>query len=177
CLESREVLSDRELFLELWQRRLERHHWTFAAETIVLEALDSRPWGGRQQDFWREDLAERQEQLVEQWQARLGPEAVQTLSPWPDHRPERAYRILPAGACPRLWAGPRRRPLWLLPEAQPLEERDVHPHSEIERIQGGWWDGADVDRDYFLWRRRDGARCWVFRDRRHGGVFLHGYFA
>ncbi|AEK58369.1 MULTISPECIES: DNA polymerase Y subunit UmuC family protein [Acidithiobacillus] len=177
CLESREILSDRELFLELWQGRLQRRPWTFAAETIVLEALDTCPWQGQQRDFWREDLAERQERLLEQWQARLGPEAVYILSPWPDHRPEHAYRLLPARGRPQSWEGPDRRPLWLLPEPRALEDGDVRPHSEVERIQGGWWDGADVDRDYFLWRRGDGARCWVFRDRRRGGVFLHGYFA
>jgi len=178
-LESREILSDREFFLELWQGRLERRPWTFAAETVALEALDPCPWQGRQQDFWRQDLGERQERLLEQWQARLGREAVRVPRLWPDHRPERAYRFptVDGATPPSSWEGPTRRPLWLLPDPQALEDEGILPHSEVERIQGGWWDGADVDRDYFLWRRPDGARCWVFRDRRRGGVFLHGYFA
>ena len=37
-----------------------------------------------------------------------------------------------------------------------------------ERIESGWWDGADVARDYYLARDAQGARQWVFRDLRSG---------
>ena len=47
-----------------------------------------------------------------------------------------------------------------------------------ERIESGWWDGADARRDYFV--AVDGKACWlwIFRDSRApGGWFLHGIFA
>jgi protein ImuB len=47
-----------------------------------------------------------------------------------------------------------------------------------ERIESGWWDGADIARDYYIARDGAGALWWVFREcaaRRRW--FLHGCFA
>ena len=50
--------------------------------------------------------------------------------------------------------------------------------SDPERIESGWWDGADVTRDYFVAGDGSGARLWVFRERRDWTRwFLHGVFA
>ena len=50
-----------------------------------------------------------------------------------------------------------------------------------ERIESGWWDGADVRRDYFVADTPDGATAWIYRDHRYGvddgEWFLHGLFA
>jgi protein ImuB len=51
-----------------------------------------------------------------------------------------------------------------------------------ERIEGGWWDGQSVTRDYFIARTVDGALVWIFRTRLPAesaspGWFLHGRFA
>ena len=47
-----------------------------------------------------------------------------------------------------------------------------------ERIESGWWDDADVTRDYYVARSSDGAQWWIFREcdasRRW---FVHGCFA
>ncbi len=45
-----------------------------------------------------------------------------------------------------------------------------------ERVAGGWWDGRDVERDYFEVEAPDGQRRWLFRDRVGGGWFCHGSF-
>jgi protein ImuB len=46
-----------------------------------------------------------------------------------------------------------------------------------ERIESGWWDEADVKRDYFIAQTADLATLWVYRDRRQPGRwFLHGIF-
>jgi protein ImuB len=47
----------------------------------------------------------------------------------------------------------------------------------LERVESGWWDGADVARDYFLAETPGGERLWVYRDRRSRDWFLHGLFA
>ena len=69
-----------------------------------------------------------------------------------------------------------RQPLGHLLEAQPWVLRDGP-----ERIESGWWDGADVRRDYFVAENPRGETVWIYRDHRYGiddgEWFLHGVFA
>jgi protein ImuB len=76
--------------------------------------------------------------------------------------------------------------LWLLASPQPLREIGAVPHYQgmlallagPERIESGWWDGADVARDYFIACNPAHALLWIYRERRHdGGWFLHGFFS
>jgi len=80
------------------------------------------------------------------------------------------------------------RPVWLLEVPLPLSaELQPAPHGGLileqgpERIESGWWDGKDVARDYYIARRvhgaRQGARWWVFQERRTKSWYLHGVFA
>lgn len=147
--------------------------------------------------------------LIERLQARLGREQVQRLVPVADHRPERATAVCPAdpllgqrsagrskpSARPAADApGPAlSRPLWLLPEPLPLQERRSCPLLDgqalqilagPERIEAGWWDGDLVERDYFIGQTAEGALVWVYRgcgpqQAGPGGAvwFLHGRFA
>ena len=47
-----------------------------------------------------------------------------------------------------------------------------------ERIESGWWDGADARRDYFIAVDSERRWLWIFRDPRpSGGWFLQGWFA
>jgi protein ImuB len=146
-------------------------------------------------------------QLVERLRARLGTEAVYGLRLVAEHRPESAWGI----AEPALSAPTRRRsrrgkperepasaaggkPLWLLAEPQPLEgverpyfEGVLELEQGPERIESGWWDGHEVQRDYYVACNPAGVRLWVFRDRGRardavradgsaGRWFLHGVF-
>jgi len=80
---------------------------------------------------------------------------------------------------------PAPRPLWLLPVPQPLAGLlDAQPwvlREGPERIESGWWDGADVRRDYYVAESPAGELAWIFRDHRRGTDdgewFLHGLFA
>jgi len=80
------------------------------------------------------------------------------------------------------------RPVWLLEVPLPLSsDLQPAPHGGLileqgpERIESGWWDGKDVARDYYTARRvqggRQGARWWVFQERRTKSWYLHGVFA
>ena len=77
------------------------------------------------------------------------------------------------------------RPLWLLAQPQPLahlfEHRPWILRDGPERIESGWWDGADVRRDYFVAESPQGEIMWIYRDHRYGiddgQWFLHGVFA
>ena len=147
--------------------------------------------------------------LIERLQARLGAGQVQRLVAVPDHRPERASRlqgdaiVRPAGAeqrgtrrahAPATAAqtrAPSARPVWLQ-APEPLAERNARPLldgrplgllSGPERIEGGWWDEALAERDYFIAEAADGALVWIYRARLplsasggESGWFLHGRF-
>jgi protein ImuB len=140
-------------------------------------------------------------QLIERLRARLGVEAVHGVCLVPEHRPESAWRVadidvMQAGKRSRRDAKPALatttaspRPLWLLPEPQPLAGVERPRYEGLleledgpERIETGWWDGKDVARDYFVARTRAGVRLWVYRERgraRHASQhrwFLHGVF-
>jgi protein ImuB len=64
---------------------------------------------------------------------------------------------------------------------RPRYEGPLEIEEGPERIESGWWDGHDVARDYYVARNGQGARLWVFRNRRAAGGdadwFLHGWFA
>jgi protein ImuB len=152
--------------------------------------------------------------LIERLQARLGVAQVQRLARVEDHRPECASRAQVCGAAdvPRNRAGPvaarpaasanvsrgsgRKvflpvRPVWLLPQPEPLVERQSRPLLDgrflqllcgPERIETGWWDTALAERDYFIAQAGDGSLVWIYRGRlplpEQGapGWFLQGRF-
>jgi len=134
--------------------------------------------------------------------ARLGERAVHGLAEVDEHRPERQSRsVWPAAPGTTQRAAPMPvasatgavRPLGLFTEPQQLVtgrdaagavQRLLHQGQELtlvsgpERIQSGWWDGAEAARDYYIARTADGAQWWIFREctpeRRW---FVHGCFA
>lgn len=137
------------------------------------------------------------QRLLERLEARLGPQGVCRLQAVADHRPEHATLCVPATrpavAGGVVLPGPAlrlTRPVWLLPEPQPLPERQSAPWYQghplhllggPERIETGWWDGATVLRDYFIAQAPGGELLWVYRLRPapaagQPGWFLHGRF-
>jgi protein ImuB len=139
--------------------------------------------------------------LIEHLRARLGAQAVYGLARVSEHRPENGWRV----AEPAMSRGekgtdlflsaknrsvpfsPRAfsRPLWLLERPEALEARRGRPAYDgalkllagPERVESGWWDGADVQRDYYVARTHRGARVWIYRECAGGrGWFLHGIF-
>ncbi|MEO8065142.1 MAG: DNA polymerase Y family protein [Pseudomonadota bacterium] len=131
--------------------------------------------------------------LIEHLRARLGAAAVYGLARVAEHRPESAWRVAePAleAAAARVTATTAggetaRRPLWLLHAPQLLESQRGRPrhHGALEllagpeRIESGWWDGADIQRDYYVASDVSGARLWIYREcTRQKCWFLHGLF-
>jgi len=130
--------------------------------------------------------------LIERLRSRLGAAAVHGIVLCADHRPERASVHLDRASA-QAEPGTRQlaldfnlRPFWLLERPQALEERGSVPcHNGPlkllagpERIESGWWDGADMARDYFIARAADEALLWVYRERSPAGAwYLHGIFS
>lgn len=133
-------------------------------------------------------------QLAERLAARMGNEAVHGVHAVAEHRPQYAWRpqdvlndTLATVAEPPSCRAPR--PLWMLPEPEPLTVREGYPWhdgplsflSGPERLETGWWDAEGISRDYYQVRTPRGRRLWVFRvrQRQHadaGHWFVHGYF-
>jgi protein ImuB len=123
--------------------------------------------------------------LVERLQSRLGSEAVHGLRTHPDHRPEHAFRQVPLGTGnldmtknKNEMHGPR--PLWLLDPPRRLAEGEFSLLAGPERIESGWWDGAEAQRDYFIARTGEASLAWIYRQRGAEpgrSWFLHGFFA
>jgi protein ImuB len=135
--------------------------------------------------------------LIEHLRARLGVDAVYGLRCVAEHRPENAQTVTEPVLAQTTRAGeakvtagmplpaPFRRPLWLLQTPQELDSQRGRPrHGGVlqllagpERIESGWWDGVDVQRDYYSAKDPKGAHLWIYREctapRRW---FLHGIF-
>jgi protein ImuB len=139
----------------------------FAAPTGLQPGLFS----GTSQD--REELSHTIDRIV----ARLGDNQVHGLKSVADHRPEASWSIAPLDE-KRTSVHFPERPLWLLPEPRPLQ-LSAMPQiaSGPERIEAGWWDGGDVQRDYFIVRTSNGADLWVYQDLRDRSWHLHGFWS
>ena len=78
-----------------------------------------------------------------------------------------------------------RRPVWLFAQPEELGTRNGKPWLRgtldllegPERIESGWWDQADAERDYYVARDKRGSLVWIYHEcvepRRW---FLHGVF-
>jgi protein ImuB len=171
------VARSAERFAQLLRERLSGIVLREPVEAIELEASDFVPLHGRSAGMFGDaaDEAESWARLAERLRARLGHDAVHGLATQPDHRPEHAWRRVEPGEWdPRDWRHPGPRPLWLL-EARKLQQGAFTPLSGPERIEAGWWDGDDAQRDYFIARLPNATLAWVYRE--HGEWYLHGLFA
>jgi len=180
-----------EHFAGLLRERLAQTALAAPVEAIALQAADIETLAGESRNLFADRSAESEQwrRLVERLQARLGHQAVHGLEMRGDHRPERAWVPLFPGKQTIAEKGRRKekgsgleeiegrpRPLWLLQAPQRIEEGGFVPLAGPERIESGWWDGADARRDYFIVRMQEGSLGWVYRE--HGnGWFLHGFFA
>lgn len=136
--------------------------------------------------------------LLSRLQARLGEHAVHSVCSVAEHRPEYAWQHCAARLVSDAAAATTDndkesmasgdsppRPLWLLPHPEPLPlvaqrpwfDGAVHLAHGPERIESGWWDDHDVQRDYFVAHSARGERLWIFRTLKTPPQwFLHGFF-
>ena len=114
-------------------------------------------------------------QLRERLRARLGDRAVYRLGSTTDPRPERAQAVADAGA---RYDEPSPRPTWLLMHPIPLRGPSPRILAGPERLEPGWWDGADACRDYYVVEPSLGQRAWAFcQPGEQSGWMLQGWFA
>ena len=181
--------ADAEYLLGLLRARLEGMDLAAPVLEVGLSALRFQPLAPDTDDLFqsRPRAVEAAHRLPERLQARIGEARVGSLGMQADHRPERAWRETPPGrtGSSGLSAAPAgRRPAWLLPRPRPLQVEAGRPCYQgrldllqgPERIESGWWDGVDVQRDYYVAAGAGGSRFWIYREPA-GDWFLHGVFA
>jgi len=174
-------------FALLLRERLPQTALPVPVRAIGLEVRAIEPLAHSNQNLFADALREEGNwpRLIERLRARLGAAAVHGMGLRADHRPERASVPAEPGA-KQLALDFEPRPFWLLERPQGLEENASVPCRDgplkllagPERIESGWWDGADVARDYFIARAANEALLWVYRERSPAGAwYLHGIFS
>jgi protein ImuB len=176
----RTPLRQAEALFDAARNRLEQHPLEAPAHWLELVAEDLPAFVPAAADLF--DAAARGlldwPALVERLRARLGDDAVNGITSWPDHRPEHAWRRGDARVAEVATNDSPPRPVWLLPRPQPLRARILRFVGTGERIESGWWDGGDTRRDYAIADLDSGQRAWLFREagREDAPWMLHGWF-
>jgi len=174
-------------FALLLRERLQQTTLSEPVRAIALEVSAIEALEHSNKSLFPDELREEGNwpRLIERLRSRLGAAAVHGLALHADHRPERASTQAEPGAR-QLALDFSLRPFWLLEQPRVLEENNAVPchHGPLkllagpERIESGWWDGADMARDYFIARSADDALLWVYRERSPAGAwYLHGIFS
>ena len=123
---------------------------------------------------------------MERLRSRLGEAAVWRPLALADHRPEHAAGRAAIDS-PHTGAGIRieqpdaasalaKRPGFLLKTPWPMPPPALSPGTVFERIETGWWDGQDVQRDYTT-LDINGGRAWAYREIQSGQWFLQGWWS
>ncbi|WP_455211945.1 Y-family DNA polymerase [Kaarinaea lacus] len=187
----RQPTRDARHLLQLLQEHLDRITLSAPVFGMELTAAELQPYTALNEAlFLFPDQAPQQstismDTLLERLQARLGREVIQSVCAKADHRPEYAHRFVDKAKnqCTPLV---HYRPLWLLPTPQPLKkyhgklwhQGPLSIQQGPERIEGGWWSGDDVRRDYYIAVDDKGSQLWVFKDLKlRDQWFLQGLFA
>jgi protein ImuB len=168
--------SDR--FFALIREQLERVALPAPTSELTLSASEFSSPTALQTDLLNGalDQAEELSHTIDRLTARLGEDHVYGIRTAADHRPESSWTI----AADESRIAARRfpeRPLWLLPEPKLLQSSALPTQGGPERIESGWWENKDVQRDYFVIRTHGGADLWVYRDLRDSHWYLHGFWS
>jgi len=171
---------DANRFLALVRERLERCELPAPTIGLRLGADQFAMPATLQADLARGAVQQSEDfaHTIDRIAARLGAQQVHGLRAIADHRPEASWAAAPLQD---LRENPQfpERPLWLLQEPKALQ-LSVMPQivAGPERIEGGWWDTGDVQRDYYIVHLSTGADLWVYRDLgERGGWYLHGFWS
>lgn len=181
------------LFYDLILIQLENQQLPFAVDAIELTCQHLQKWQEHNQSL---DFSDRRSKslgsndlalLEGKLKARLGEQAFFKVSYKDNHIPELACEKVAifAPANQELPAVHQYalRPTWLFETPLPAKkQRALFWRGTLEllvgpeRIEGQWWANTTA-RDYYIARREDGLRVWVYRDISSGDWFVQGIFS
>lgn len=168
-----------ERFFDMAREQLERVALAAPTIELTLSADEFAAPTALQPDLFDAAFqeAETLSRTLDRMSARLGDAALHGLQPAAEHRPEASWTTATFAARSAAPQFPPR-PLWLLPVPQPLQLSALPATiSGPERIESGWWDSEDVQRDYFIAHTSGGADLWIFRDLANDSWHLHGFWS
>lgn len=195
-LNAAEPTLDGEQWVSLLRLRFESMAWSSGVNECLLQGV-AVGVTGRQEDLFeyrpnrdRQALARAYARIRAEWgdrvlyYARLKEGHLpQSQFEWVPFEGNVDTEPLPTNAelsvARRVFRPARRLPLWGTPkEGTVLVLRDrrqrvveiVGPY----RVEGAWWLGAGVARDFYYWRLEEGRWLWVFYDQRRRGWFQQG---
>ncbi len=184
------AMRDPTLLFELSKVRLEQLTLPAPVLALRLTAKDLPAFVPAAQSLFddRAQHALNWQQLRERLRARLGDASVYGLSATQDHRPEHGWKRIDAKSSASANSSANtsqaaafstaNRPTWLLARPIPLRDHALRLLAGPERIESDWWDGSDVQRDYYVIETHLGQRAWAFCSPGSVGPFmLHGWFA
>lgn len=173
-------------------------------ELFILEANVIETFLSQQEKMWSDSGGledSRLGELLDRIAGKTGQGSIKRYLPAEHYWPERSLKLSPALEETSLasWTLPRKRPLQLLRNPEPIEVTAPIPdyppmlfrrHGKLhkivkadgpERIEQEWWLQQGQHRDYYCVEDEDGARYWLFRlghyNQRTDQWFLHGFFA
>lgn len=167
-----------ERFLTLVREKLENVNLPSATVALSLSASEFSMPTALHTDMLSGAALQSEElsHTIDRIAARLGEDRVHGVKAVADHRPEASWAAAAAEELRQRLDSPER-PLWLLPQPRPLQASGMATLGGAERIESGWWDGHDVQRDYFIAHTPQGAALWVFKNLKDGSWHLHGFWS
>lgn len=127
------------------------------------------------------------ERTAAKLRARVGDARVYKLSYSDAFLPEQSHTQIPLvlPACQELSPVHQiaNRPSWLFTKPEPVDVRGGRLHwrgylelvAGPERMAGSWWEDTQA-RDYYVAKRHDALRLWIYRDLVSKQWFVHGVF-
>lgn len=182
---------DQKLAMELTMIQLENQPLPFEIDVLELRCGHILPVTFEHQSLHQQHHAPQQHALATvtaKLNARLGEHAVFTLAPKDAHLPELSFQRCAVGKqAPTkapVKAAKGSRPSWIFNVPVQLGQRQntlfwqgkLELLQGPERIEGLWWK-KPTGRDYFVAKREDDVRLWVFHDLYKDAWFVHGVFA
>ena len=188
-LECTAPTHERERLLNLLLDRLERIALPAPVIALRLDAGPLEAMALREPTLFEKHCAATSSlALLERLRGRFGAEGAFGIKALAEYRPECAWthglslHAEKHDALPPSWIP--GRPLWMLPAPLPLTSAAARRYydgalqlqSGPERIESGWWDGSDINRDYYTAMSSGGQKLWIYRDRLDRAWRLHGLF-
>ncbi|WNO09789.1 DNA polymerase Y family protein [Teredinibacter sp. KSP-S5-2] len=184
--------SQLNVLYELSRIKLESVALNFEVDTLELICQKTQPQKGDSQllEFKQGNvsLTHQFEITLAKLKARIGEENIRQVQHIDSHVPEQSSILVEYSQVKKnLPIHPQitgDKPDWLFGSPYKISHRHqtLYWQGEIEllqgpeRIQGQWWD-TPIARDYFIAKRSDNVRLWIFKDLHSQNWFVHGFFS
>ncbi|NKB77250.1 MAG: hypothetical protein GKR96_09440 [Gammaproteobacteria bacterium] len=175
---SQKASHDPRRFLPQFTEQLAQLNLAQPVSSICLTIDEVIPSSRFSDDLFNPEKKDNQDwgHLMDVIKSRLGNHLLYGIQPFPDHRPELAWkqRTVQSGSTKQPCLGKakeikqvgQKRPLWLVRKPGKIEVKIFQPASihDVERIQSGWWDQQNIRRDYQIIHLDNGAKVWAYLD-------------